>query len=118
MRDNYAGALAHDAAKLCQNLFFRVSVNRRKRVVEYQDLRFTQDRACDCSSLFLPAGESQTAFAYQCVESFRKIAHVIAQPGNLGCPFNLCPIGMIDAKGDIFCEGVTKEKSLLRHIAD
>src|SRR5258706_10649317 len=77
MRNDNAGALAHDAPKLGQDLFFRVSIDRRKRIIENQDLWLAQNRPCNRRALFLSAGKSYPALADEGVEPVRKVAHII-----------------------------------------
>ncbi len=118
MRDDDAGSLVHHSAQLSQNLFFRESINRRKRIIENQNLWLAQNRACDRGALFLSTGKRDAAFAHQRLKTFGKIAQVIAQPGNLRRRFDLRGLGFFYSKSDVLRQRVAKQKRLLRHITN
>ena len=77
MRNDDAGALAHHAAQLAENLFFRVSVDRRECIIENQNPGLARDGPGDRGPLFLAARESNAALADQGVESLGKIAQIV-----------------------------------------
>src|SRR5580765_2292135 len=79
MRDNERGAAAHQVPQPFLNQRFRFRVEAGGRFIENQDARIGENRARDGDALFLPAGQSHTAFTHDRVvfvgEVFRKFVH-------------------------------------------
>src|SRR4249920_3455635 len=118
MRNDDAGALAHHAAQLGQDLFFGESIDRGQRIIEDQYSWLAQDGARDCRTLLLPTGKRDASLADKSVKAFGKIANVVIKSGNIGSSLNLGALGLFDAKGNVLCECVAEKKSLLWHVSN
>src|SRR5688500_13350505 len=115
MRNNQTRTITHHAAKPCQNLLFRVSVNGGKRVIKNENSRRAQDCPRDCRSLFLSARKRDAPFAYESIETFGKAAHILAKPGDLRSPFDIRPFSFIHSESHVLGQGIAEEEGFLRH---
>lgn len=118
MRDDQAGAIPHHAPQPSQNLFFRVSVHRRERVIEYQDLRCPQNSPGNGRSLFLPAGQRDASFTNHSVKALGKSSYFFTEPRDLCRPFNVGLLRFCDSKCYILGERVAEKKRFLRDVAN
>src|SRR5439155_2529642 len=80
VRDDNRGPLAHDQAKPRENLFFRVRIDRRQRVVENENPWIDGDGACERRALLLTARERDAALAHHRVVALREIGDVFVEP--------------------------------------
>src|SRR5438874_7572320 len=100
------------------DIFFGVSVNRRRRIVANQNLWFARNRASYSSALLLTAGKSNAALADQSVEAIGKAVHVVDQSSDFCRPFDLCSISVFSSESDVLCQSVAEQKRFLRDITD
>ena len=82
MRNDDGCPLAHRSAKPIENFLLRIGIHRRQRIVENENLRIDEQRACNGSALLLTAGQGNPAFTDRCVVSVRKSRDVLVQTGN------------------------------------
>src|SRR5687768_11673553 len=118
MRDDQTGAIAHHTAKLAQDLLFGVRVNRRQRIVENQDPRFTQNRARDRRPLLLPARKRNPALADERFVTIGKSSDVSRQSSYLGGRLDFRLLRVFNTKRDVFLNRIAEQKGLLRHVSN
>src|SRR5947209_5745405 len=81
VRDQHRGPAAHHVRKMLQDALFGYGVYAREGVIEDQDARVAQHRACNGRALFLPAGKSQSALTYDRFEPFWEARNVRSKAG-------------------------------------
>ena len=73
VRDEQCRRVRQDASKVVVNGGFGVDVERRERVVEYENARFAQHSASQGESLTLSTGQAHALFADSRIESPRQL---------------------------------------------
>jgi hypothetical protein len=69
MRYEQSRSPAHELRQIAQDRIFGFHIDVRKRVVQHQDRRIFDDRACQRRALFLPARQAHAAFTDQSLEA-------------------------------------------------
>ena len=82
MRHDDGCPLAHRSAKPIENFLLRVGIHRRQRIIENENLRIDQQRACNGGALLLTARQGNAAFTDGRVVSVRKSRDILVETGN------------------------------------
>src|SRR6266550_1142486 len=118
VRDEDGGASLHDLAQVVEDLVFGVRVHAGESVVENEDARTTQQRACDGGTLLLASGESDAALSYCRVVAFGKAFDVLGNIGGFGGGFDFFETRIVSTEGDVLADGKAEQECLLRDEAD
>jgi hypothetical protein len=105
MGDEECRLLSHHIAELFENSFLRVRIDSGERVVEDQDPGSSNNGARDCRPLLLAARKRDTAFADECLVTFRKTVNVLAQSCKLTCVFDFNGLRFRSSKGNVLGDG-------------
>src|ERR1700691_2664299 len=115
-------ASAHDLAKVIEDFILGVRVDARQGIVEDENTRAAQQGTSDRGALLLPSGKRDAALANHRVIAVRKALDVVRNVGGFGRGFDLvercCAVFLRESVGDIFADGVTEQKCLLRNKAN
>ena len=87
VRDDQRRPARANVAKIVEDLFLGIGIDRRERIVEDKDPRIAHHGPCDRGSLFLAARERDAAFAHELFVFAGKILNVIGKSGDLGGMF-------------------------------
>ena len=118
VRDDNAGALPHDLPQPLQNRFLGVSVYRRQRVIQNENLRPAQEGARNGGALLLAAGEIDPALAQHGVEPLGKGLNFLFELSHLHGPLHFGQRRPFRAKVDVGPNGVREQERILGHVPD
>ena len=118
-----ADALGDDeACGVCQALSqsslqerFGTHVDGTCTIIEDQDLRFLKKRSGNGQTLFLPAGEVDSALADQGIVSFRERADKRVSLGRRGTGDNLFVRSLTVAPSDVLAYGTGEQQGFLQY---
>src|SRR5690606_33056370 len=118
--DKRCSAFAY-VAKIFQYRFFGISIDRRKRIVQYQNTRIAHNGTGDGGALFLSARKRDAAFADKLFIFSRKFLDVFGKAGDRGGLFDrdrFAAVFAVNAECDIFRKRIAEKKCFLRNKAD
>lgn len=116
--DNKGGAVS---GKLCQRLLdlaLGLSVQSRGGLIHNQNGGIFQEYSRDRQALLLPARKLDTAFADDCIQSFRKGCDYPIEPGSLHSLDDVRLWRVQLAIGDVLADRSTEQKHILLHYAN
>src|SRR5690606_31626552 len=118
MGDHKGRAPAGEFAEIRLNLLLRLTVEGRGGLVEEEDLRVLEHRACDRDPLLFAAGELQAALPDHGVPAVGQRLDEVADPGEARGFLDLRLACVRSAVGDVVADRVVEEPRVLRSDAD
>ena len=103
--------------KVAKDLLLGIRIHGGNGIVQNQDFRVENQRACNCNALLLPAGKGNTAFADHGFISIGKLNDVVVYASCFRRSHNLVKRPAVVAKGDVVADRIRKQEIILHHIA-
>jgi hypothetical protein len=114
VRDDERRAPLHRLAQAEPDARLGRRVDGGGRVVEDEDARVHDDRACDCDPLALPARERDAALAHDRLVAVRKVGDELVRLREPGGRFDLLVGRRRGTKGDVLAHRGREEERILR----
>src|SRR5258707_1103197 len=113
MRDHDGGLAFYQFVQGLEDQFFGSGVKPRARLVENQDGRIPNDRACDRDALPLSSGERDAPFAYDGVVPVWYLLNEFVRIRELGRAKNFSPARTGFAIRDVVPDGPVEQQGFL-----
>src|SRR5438067_6737194 len=89
VRNNECGAAGHERCQAFLDQSFAFAIKTGRRFIENENARICENRARNCDTLPLAAGEFDSPLADDCIQAFLELERELVNPGDSGGTQNI-----------------------------